>query len=86
MSKLDKPAFYSLDLSEFEKAAARYDYLNYGPPNASLLIECIEKNGKIDGVLESARLLPLREYNRVKDIWDNAVEPDRPIRRKKRRK
>lgn len=86
MTDLDhQPAFLSddLDLDEVDKACARYDYINFGPASSAELIECIHRNGRIDGIIECALLLPLRDYYRVKAVWENAIPPE-PI--KKRRK
>lgn len=83
---LDQIAFLcdDLGLDETQKACARYDYTHFGPIEAHQLIECVEKNGKVDGIMESALLLPLREYLRVKEIWENAEEPYSPPKRRRK--
>lgn len=72
-----------LDLSETEQASARHLYLTAGAPTVEECIETLRKNGRDSAVLECALLLPLEEYRRVEEVY-NEVDP--PARRATRRR
>ena len=81
------PAFLSdeLDLDENQRVGAAEMFRTIGPPNKADLMRCIQRNGKIDGIVESAWLLPMDDYRDVEAAWSVAPVPDRPkIRRRKR--
>jgi len=40
-----------------------------GPAKREDLLRCIERHGKVAGIMESAWALPLWEYRRVEDAW-----------------
>jgi hypothetical protein len=75
-----------LPLEEWERAAARTDYMAGRVVPVERLIEGLRKHGhKVDGYIESALLLPLDQYRSVAEV--HASLPDQPggkIRRRAR--
>lgn len=74
-----------LDLTEAERVGAANVYNSVGAASRAELMETIRRHGKIDGIVESALLLPLADYYDVVAAWNDAPVPDKPkIRRRKR--
>jgi hypothetical protein len=40
-----------------------------GPAAMDSLLHCIERNGRADGIIESAWALPLWQFRRVEEAW-----------------
>jgi hypothetical protein len=40
-----------------------------GVPSMEELLACIHRNGRADGIIESARALPLWQFRRVEEAW-----------------
>lgn len=81
-----EPAFLSdeLFLEESERIAAANLLRTCGKPSKDSLLQAIEKQGQIDGLLESAVLLTLDDYREVEAAWLAAPVPAKPkIRRRK---
>jgi hypothetical protein len=89
---MPEPAYLSdeLDLTDAEKAAA--ENLGRTPgtelPTTTALLKLIQKHGKAaetDGILDVALLLPLEDYEKVRDAYKRAPDNHyRPIVRRKR--
>lgn len=84
---MEEPAFLSeeLDLDENERIGAAHTAMTTGVPSKNALLETIRKEGQVDGVLESALLLPLQDYRDIEEVWKAAPKPKLPkIRRRKK--
>jgi hypothetical protein len=55
-----------------------------GPPKLRALLRCIERNGQVGGILESAWALPLAEYRQIEAAWRAAEPPGRSKLRRSR--
>lgn len=83
---MEEPAFLSeeLDLDDNDRIGAAHTAMTTGTPSKNALLELIRKEGQIEGVLEAALLLPLRDYRDVEEVWNAAPKPKLPkIRRRK---
>lgn len=82
-----EPAFLSdeLDLTESDKASGWHDLATAGVPTKAELLATVEREGKVEGILEAARLLSLEEYREIEAAWKLAPTPKLPkIRRRTR--
>jgi hypothetical protein len=40
------------------------------------LLRCIQRNGRADGIIETARALPLWEFQKIEEAWRAAPRPN----------
>lgn len=74
-----------LELEDWERAAARAQFLWAGMSDPDALIQGLRQHGhKVDGYVESALTCTLDDYNRVKEVYDSLPEPDLPKTRRRR--
>ena len=80
------PAYLSdeLGLSEAERAGVEDLARSVGRASLDGLLATIQRNGRIDGVLQAALTLPLAEYRTVENAWKSAPLPERPKTRRRR--
>lgn len=81
-----EPAYLSeeLDLTDAERIGAAHTAQLTGIPTKQELLDTIERHGQVDGIVESALLLPLADYYEVFETWTAAPKPALPKTRKRR--
>lgn len=84
---MEEPAFLSdeLDLDDDDRIGAAQTAMTTGVPSKNELLAAIEKHGQVEGVLESALLLPLRDYRDIEAAWKAAPKPKLPKMRRRKK-
>lgn len=74
-----KPAFQEdeLELGTTEKIEAAHMYRTIGPPSKDRLLGSIARHGQIDGIMESALLLPLKDYYEIQAAFKAAPKVEK---------
>lgn len=82
---MSEPAYMSdeLGLTEAQRIDVEQAAKVAPQPTAAELLACIRRNGRVDGILESALGLPLADYRNIKAAWLAAPIPDRPRTRRR---